>query len=91
MNRNTNNQNNTNDRIVNGITQMITNAGTWHGTMTQLNRELGRKSKRPAVKSPYTLRIVLNRVVNRLRARGISVRFGRANDRIRTRFVKFAI
>lgn len=70
---------------------------TWTGTMTELNELFlnlaGRGSKSLSKKlprSPSFLRIVINRIANRLRTRGMSVKFGRTNDRTRTRYVKFA-
>lgn len=69
------------------------NGGLWKGTMSELKTALNRvSSKRQRTilpGSPGALRIVINRVVNRLRNRGIGVRFGRATDHARTRFVRF--
>jgi len=68
----------------------------WQGTMTELNSTLNKIFNRNQTKinnlprSPSALRVVINRITNRLRARGVSVKFGRTNDRTRTRYVKFA-
>lgn len=66
----------------------------WVGTMTNLMSALNRvSSKRQRLilpKSPSALRLVINRVANRLRSRGIGVKFGRTPDHARTRFVKFS-
>ncbi len=68
--------------------------GTWLGTMselnTALNRVLSKKQRTLLPGSPGALRVVINRVANRLRNRGIGVRFGRTTDHSRTRFVRFA-
>ncbi len=65
----------------------------WTGTMTNLttalNRVLSRKQRTLLPGSPGALRVVINRVVNRLRNRGIGVRFGRTTDHARTRYVRF--
>jgi hypothetical protein len=66
----------------------------WSGTMTELNmalvRVLGRKRSQVLPGSPSALRVVVNRIVNRLRSRGISVRFTRTPDHARTRVVRFS-
>jgi hypothetical protein len=67
---------------------------TWTGTMTNLttalNRVLSHRQRTLLPKSPSALRVVVNRIANRLRSRGIGVRFGRTTDHARTRYVKFA-
>ena len=84
----------TNDMVIEGVLGVI-NGKNWSGTMTQLNsslsKVLGRTQSKALPGSPSALRMVLNRVVNRLRARGISVRFARTNDHTRTRYVRFAV
>lgn len=84
-----------NEIVMNGILSIIDNKNsTWQGTMTELSsalsRNLGRKQSQMLPGSPSALRVAVNRVVNRIRARGISVRFARTTDHMRTRFVKFA-
>jgi hypothetical protein len=68
--------------------------GTWIGTMselnTALNRVLSKKQRTLLPGSPGALRVVINRVANRIRNRGIGVRFGRTTDHSRTRYVRFA-
>jgi hypothetical protein len=70
------------------------NVRTWSGTMTglraALNRVLGKGRSRVLPGSPGALRVVVNRVVNRLRARGVSVKFTRTPDHVRTRYVRFS-
>ena len=65
----------------------------WTGTMTNLitalNRVLSRRQRTLLPGSPGALRVVVNKVANRLRNRGIGVRFGRTTDHTRTRFVRF--
>jgi hypothetical protein len=89
-------QNNVDDVVLNGIVTVLNkhNARVWSGTMTALNsalvRVLGRRRSEVLPGSPGALRIVTNRVVNRLRNRKISVRFVRTTDHARTRLVRFA-
>lgn len=84
----------TNEVVIEGVLKVINNKN-WTGTMTELNstlsKVLGRKQSQILPGSPSALRMVLNRVVNRLRVRGISVRFARTNDHTRTRYVRFAV
>lgn len=65
----------------------------WTGTMTNLmtaiNRVSSRRQREILPGSPGALRVVINRIANRLRNRGIGVRFGRTTDHARTRFVRF--
>ncbi len=82
------------EAVMHGVLSIINgNTKVWSGTMTELNatlsRVLGRKQSRVLPGSPGALRVVLNRVVNRLRNRRLSVRFARTTDHTRTRFVKF--
>ncbi len=88
--------NNVNDVVFRGISSIVErhNVSIWIGTMTELttalNRVLSRKQRTLLPGSPGALRVIINRVVNRLRNRGIGVRFGRTSDHTRTRFVRFA-
>jgi len=84
------------DLVLQGIVNTLEDSDfSWSGTMTELSSELGRsfnrnKSKRSVLPgSPSALRVVINRITNRLRSRGISVRFKRSPDHTRTRFVTF--
>lgn len=65
----------------------------WVGTMTELNntivRTLGKKVPSSWPKSPSALRVALNRVVNRIRNAGVSVRFVRSTNHERNRLVVF--
>ena len=84
------------EAVMTGVLSIINgnNARTWTGAMTELNsilkKVLGRRQSQVLPGSPGALRIVLNRVVNRLRNRRIGVRFARTTDHTRTRFVKFS-
>jgi hypothetical protein len=89
--------NNSVDEVIfRGIVSVVEKhaASVWMGTMTDLtiavNRVLSRKQRMSLPGSPGALRVVINRIVNRLRNRGISVKFGRSSDHTRTRFVRFA-
>ena len=84
--------------VLEGIVKSVkdnTATNQWRGTMTELDSTLVKTFDKNRAKinnlpgSPSALRVVLNRIANRLRTRGISVKFGRTNDRTRTRFVKF--
>lgn len=86
---------NVDDVVLNSVLEVLRkhSATTWVGTMTELSAALTRvvgKSKSSTLPgSPSALRVVLNRVVNRLRTRKVSVKFARTNDHTRTRYVKF--
>ena len=88
--------NSVNDMVFRSIVSVVErqSGGFWIGTMTELttalNRVLSKKQRTVLPGSPAALRMIINRVVNRLRNRGIGVRFGRTTDHSRTRFVRFA-
>lgn len=87
-------QNTVNQVILNGILQILDRkSGSWTGTMTQLNgalsRTLGKDYSQYLPGSPSALRVAVNRVVNKLRHRRVSVKFARTPDYMRTRLVKF--
>lgn len=88
-------QNDVSTVILNGVLTVIKGhkEDTWVGTMTELNsalvKVLGRRVPQNWPGSPSALRVVLNRTVNRLRNRKVSVRFGRTSDHTRTRYVEF--
>lgn len=84
-----------NDLILNGILKLVENKNSeWSGTMTELgsalSKTLGKKNSNVIPGSPGALRVVINRVVNRIRNRSVSVRFGRTPDHTRTRYVRFS-
>jgi hypothetical protein len=88
------NANETNEVIFRGVTSVIEQSGgIWKGTMTNLttalNRVLSQRQRTLLPGSPGALRVVINRIANRLRNRGIGVRFGRTTDHTRTRYVRF--
>lgn len=84
-----------NEIIFRGIISVMENqsGSKWIGTMTNLNTALNKvlsKRQRTLLPgSPGALRMVINKVVNRLRNRGVGVRFGRTTDHARTRYVRF--
>jgi hypothetical protein len=86
---------NVDDVVFNSVLSFLDrqNVHSWTGTMTELNSGLvrvsGRKISSVLPGSPSALRVVLNRVVNRLRNRKVGVRFGRTTDHTRTRYVRF--
>lgn len=91
--------NNVDNLVLNGIITMLKSGpNTWIGTMTEVSNNIGpitsitmgKKAKKDLPGSPAALRVVLNRIAQRLRSRGIGVKFGRTTDHTRTRFVKFA-
>jgi uncharacterized protein len=87
---------NVDDVVLGGVLTALvkSHVKSWTGTMTELQTALvsvlGKKQSVVLPGSPAALRVVLNRVTNRLRTRGISVRFTRTPDHARTRFVKFS-
>lgn len=84
------------DLVMNGVIAIVNdnNARIWAGTMTQLSsalsKVLGRRQAQKLPGSPAALRLVINKVVNRLRNRRISVKFARTTDHARTRYVRFS-
>ncbi len=80
--------------VLDGILKTLGSATEWRGTMTDLDAVLVKSYSRSVTKlstlpgSPSALRVVVNRITNRLRSRGISVRFARSTNRTRTRYVK---
>jgi hypothetical protein len=85
--------NNVDDIVFRSVSTIVERQDTWIGTMTELssaiNRVASKRQRTILPGSPGALRIVINRVVNRLRNRGISVRFVRTSDHGRTRLVRF--
>ncbi len=87
-------RNDVSDVLFTSVKRMVSRRATpWVGTMTDLNSAVARVqgTKETLVKSPYALRLVLNKVVNRLRNAGVSVRFLRSTSKNRTRLVKFSV
>jgi hypothetical protein len=88
-------ENNVDELVFRGIMSMTESQSTssWTGTMTRLtsalNRVLSKRQRTFLPGSPSALRLVINRVANRLRSGGVGVRFGRTTDHSRTRFVRF--
>ena len=88
-------ENSVDSTVLNGVLSMLErrSESAWSGTMTDLNsalvRVLGRKKSEVLPKSPSSLRVVLNRIANRLRSRSVGVRFVRSSDHSRTRYVRF--
>lgn len=87
--------NNINDIVFRGIVSVVQgqSGSNWTGTMTNLttalNRVLSKRQRGLLPRSPAALRVVINRVINRLRNRGVSVKFTRSTDHSRTRYVRF--
>lgn len=67
--------------------------GHWSGSMTDLDHAITSGLNKQATSNwpttPSVLRRVVNTVVNRLRSRGISVKFRRTPDHERRRLVEF--
>jgi hypothetical protein len=86
------NKNETDNTVLTNVLSVISKSKnhTWTGTMTDLQVAMCKKSVNGNLpKSASSLRMVLNRIINRLRSRGVSVKFGRTPDAMRTRFVEF--
>lgn len=87
--------NEVNEVMIRGIISVMRgqSGSIWTGTMTNLttalNRVLSQRQRTIIPGSPGALRVAINRVVNRLRNRGVGVRFGRTTDHARTRYVRF--
>lgn len=85
---------NVDDVVFGSIKTLVGRQRVFVGTMTDLSsaltKILGRKRSEVLPGSPGALRVVVNRVVNRLRNRSISVKFTRTTDHSRTRLVRFA-
>jgi hypothetical protein len=90
---------NVDDIVLNSVLTMLKSGpNTWIGTMTEVSNNIGpitsmtvgKKARMYLPGSPAALRVVLNRIAQRLRSRGIGVKFGRTTDHTRTRFVRFA-
>ena len=69
-----------------GVVSVLKKRDAWVGTMTELNavvvKTLGKQVPAVWPGSPSALRVSFNRVVNRLRNAGVSVRFVRSKDRL---------
>lgn len=88
--------NNVDDIVFRSVSSVLErhSHGVWIGTMTELgaaiNRVASKRQRTILPGSPGALRVVLNRVINRIRNKGIGVRFIRTTDHARTRLVRFA-
>ncbi len=84
-----------NELVFTKINTVVSNqsGSRWTGTMTNLmtalNRVSSKRQREILPGSPGALRVVINRIANRLRNRGIGVRFNRSTDHARTRYVRF--
>lgn len=89
-----NTETNVNDLVFNGVLTVVANRESWTGTMTQLGVAIRKVTERNHRKmlpgSPSALRVVLNRVLNRLRSRKVRATFGRTTDHARKRYVEFS-
>lgn len=96
FNSKTNNvRGNVSNSLLSGVRTIVSRRSTpWVGTMTELNEAVvsALRGKVPAnwPGSPSALRVALNRVIRRVRGEGISVRFTRTSDHLRTRLVEFS-
>ena len=78
--------------IFSGVKSIVSRrTSPWVGTISDLTEALETRINVPSQwpGSPSAFRVALNKVVNRLRNAGISVKFTRATDRMRTRLVRF--
>jgi len=92
---NSNTETELSDVVLTGVLTLLQNSQSrkWVGTMTELDRSLTRVLKNHVPEnwpgSPSALRVELNKVVNRIRVRKVSVKFGRTSGDNSTRYVKF--
>lgn len=75
--------------VLNGILTIVPLKGTMTEVLYYIRRVTDINNIPNIPGSPGALRIVVNRIVNRLRSRGVSVKFSRATNHNRTRLVKF--
>lgn len=78
------------DQLFMGVLELIASRkGSWSGTMTELRSAVAKMLGKSVVPgSPSAMRLAVNKIVNRVRNAGVSVRFGRTNSK---RFVKFTL
>jgi hypothetical protein len=91
-NKTTNSSDMVSDVLVTSIKKIATSRKSpWVGTLSELGSVLETKVASPEVlpASPSALRVSLNKVVNRLRSAGVTIRFSRSTSHDRTRLVKF--
>ncbi len=83
--------------VLNSVLDVTDTTKSWVGTLTDLNKtfvtlagggKVGKQVAKALPGSPSALRVVLNRVANRIRTRGVSLKFGRTKDSSRTRYVQ---
>lgn len=83
---------NINDAIMNSVLDLVNSQQEWTGTMTDLAAKIKNKIpkdfKSEFPKTPQTLRVSVNKIVSRLRARGVSVKFNKSHG---TRLATFKI
>lgn len=83
---------NINDAIMNSVLDVVNSSQEWSGTMTDLGAKIKNRIpkdlRQEFPKSPRNLRVSLNKIVYRLRARGVSVKFNKQHG---TRLVTFKI
>ena len=70
------------------ILNLVDREGIWVGTMTELRSAIG-FGRSKSLTNPSMVRRVVNTIASSLRKRGVSVKFGRSTDHMRTRFVSF--
>lgn len=78
------------ETLVNGVVSVVKRRTTpWVGTITELNSILVKKfgTVENWPRSSSALRVSLNKVVNRIRSRGVSIQFVRDTNKERTRLV----
>jgi hypothetical protein len=71
------------------IISLVDREGAWTGTMTQLRTAIG-YGRSKSLTNPSMVRRVVNTIASSLRRQGVSVKFGRTTDHMRTRFVSFS-
>lgn len=80
--------------VVESVSSFVSTNSNWEGTMTQLSKKISRMLPRSEKNylpgSASALRKVIDRNIRRIRSRGITVKFARTPDRMRTRLVKLA-
>lgn len=78
--------------VFSGVKQLVNRRRTpWVGTMSDLMVVINNGRFATLPKTPSAMRVALNKVVNKLRNAGISIRFSRSTDHARTRLVRFSV
>jgi hypothetical protein len=78
------------DMVLNAVVSYLSNVSEVKNTITNITKamisNMPNKERKMFPTHPATVRVILNRITNRLRSRGITIQFSRGSDSMRTRF-----